>query len=100
MDTFVRDMPTPTLRRLFSNWEGYQHLLVGPKRVLSLADMRTAVYNYLTEFTTEEGERGDTLRPIVARKDYVAFVNTVFYDQYFLEPLYHTANQGTGKYTL
>lgn len=82
----------------------YDHLLQNPFKRLSNNEMKEAIKYYLKYFILknkyEDDERKDTLTNIVNNKDIGLFRETLHYDQFFEEPLYHIANKDSIGYNM
>jgi hypothetical protein len=99
---FVEKLPKEVLESIFSHYtlENYGHIMLLPVVPLSLAQKRNALFLYLDAYITgkeDNEERQETLSAIVDKGDY-GELQKVLDDQYFEEPLYHMANQGTIDY--
>lgn len=111
INSFVESVPHDLMISLFKHYSchGYDHLLLNPVIQLSNDQMKLALKRYLERFVSENNyvdedgemdERKTTLEAIITRKDYKSLYDSIYYDQYFEEPLMHIANQNKKDYSL
>jgi hypothetical protein len=92
---FVDGLKTSQLLSLFTNYYFNGHLMTKPLKELTPLDMRKSLIQYIDFIKKDEDdERRNALLPLINRGEYQDFIDTIRYDQYFLEPLWHIANQG------
>lgn len=104
IESFVDLLTSEDLAKIFKNYCGYNHLMKYPDKRLNENQQLKAIVDYLTKFIfdshPEETERPETLSQLVLSQDVDKFIDTLRFDQFFEEPLMHTANQGTADYDL